>query len=345
IVQISTNLTSGAVSLDGKQVASLTDGQFFMEDVPSGLHTLSILGSDAEASLTFEARPGQLPALTSAPVAKQSQIIVVSSLGRGLHVSCNCAEEVLLDGNKTGELGPNGLSINDLSPGAHVITVKGPSERTVAVHTRPAPGLDVFVASNSNVGTLVLETNEDGVAVLLNGKTYGRRTAQGGIRIPLAENSYTVRVEKKGFRPSISQQAEIRRNTDTRLVFKLEPRPAELRMRAGTPGAQISIDGQPGGLVSRTGSFSLSVTPGEHLIEATKSGFRPSGIRKNFYPGETISLNGDELRLREIEQPAATPTQQTRVADTKLPPAATPTPPSISEAAQEWERISGTREA
>ena len=357
VLQISTNFQSGKVSLNQRKIALLQDGQFLLPDLSPGTlspgtHVLNVQGPDAEASVVFDLLPGQAPNITKAPEARQAQAIVVSRLGGEMDIACNCAEAVTLDGRTVGRIGSTGLKLKDVAVGTHQLRIgEGDNAPIVTVSTSPAPVLDVFLASNRNVGTLVVETKPTGVDIFVNGKKYERPTAQPLVRIPLDVDTYHIEVQKRGYRASPPQTAEIRRNQDSKLVFNLEPNPATLLLRGAPTDAQIMVDGSPVGAVGPRGSFSGKIAPGEHVIELTKNGFSPRQIRKQFNPGETVTLNHQEIKMAEV-QPAprpveARPSEPTstigKVESKPLEPSA-PAVPSPTGPAQEWERIASSRD-
>lgn len=352
-LQVSTNFQSGRVALNEVPVASLQDGQFLMPDLPVGSHLLSVHGPDADASVGFEVEPGRSPTITKGPEAKQAHAVVISGLESAVHIACNCTEPVALDGKTIGNIGPAGLDIKDVSPGTHQLKIgAGDNQHTVTVSTGAAPMLDVFLASERNVGTLVLETKQTGVDIFVNGKKYGRPTAQPLVRIPLDAKTYQVEVHKQGYRASATQQAEIRRNQDTKLVFDLEPEPATLLVRGAPPGTQISIDGNRIGATGPLGRFSANVSSGEHVVEFSKAGFSSRQIRQQFPPGETVTLNRQVIQMAELQptkpaqpRPAETRAPEVSKAEAK-PPASVSTPPAPAPSgpAQDWERIASSRD-
>jgi hypothetical protein len=353
VLQISTNFESGKVSLNGVPIASLQDGQFLMQELPYGNHILNVHGLDADASVGFEVAPGQAPTITGGPEAKEAQAIAVSALGTAVHIACNCAEPIALDGRMVGNIGPAGLDAKDIAPGTHQVKIgKSDNQHTVTISTGEAPVLDLFLASNRNVGTLVIETKQTGADILVNGKKYGKPSEQPLVRIPLVPKTYQVAVRKQGYRAPAVQQAEIHQNQDTKLVFNLEPEPATLLVRGGPADAQISIDGTRVGTAGPRGSFSGNVPPGEHVIELSKSGFGSRWIRKQFNPGATVILNRQETQIAELRP--ATPVQpgksERRAPDvsnveSKSPESvSTPSSPAPSGPAQEWERIASSRD-
>ena len=82
--------------------------------------------------------------------------------------------------------------------------------------------------------------------VFLNGKEYPRKTQKGQLRIPTL-GSVNVRVAKDGFEITGVQTADVKKGSETRLEFKMQPLPqvAILQIREATPGAEVLLDQKP----------------------------------------------------------------------------------------------------
>ena len=160
----------------------------------------------------------------------------------------------------------------------------------------PAPMLTAFLKSDVNIGTLIVSTAEDNVRVFLNGKEYPRKTQRGQLRIPTL-GSVNVRVAKDGYEIAPPQTAEVKKGSEIRLEFKMQPMPqvAILQIREATPGAEVLLDQKPLGTVAMMARLSAnSVPPGDHTIELRKDQFYPKRMQRQFVAGRTVALLGGE---------------------------------------------------
>src|SRR5439155_1020845 len=78
-VRLSSDITRGTVKLDDQTPGELKDGEFILDNLPWGKHTLEITSSPAKAIIHFEAIRGSVPAITDAPSAKELKAVIVSS--------------------------------------------------------------------------------------------------------------------------------------------------------------------------------------------------------------------------------------------------------------------------
>ena len=86
--------------------------------------------------------------------------------------------------------------LSNLSPGTHKLAFKqGNDEHAVDFDPGPVPTLTVFLATDQDVGSLMVITGVDKAQILLDGQPYKRTTQGGQLRITeLAPKDYLVRV-------------------------------------------------------------------------------------------------------------------------------------------------------
>lgn len=301
IVRLLTDLDAGKVLLDDQSVGELQEGQFVLDSVAPGKHTLKLSGAHGGATIGFDVVPGAAPVISSPVATKELVAVLVSNFGGQASVQCSFGPvKVSLDGQPTGEVGPGGLNLNHLAPGTHELALgQGKDERKMLIEISPAPALTAFLKSDRNVGTLVVVTGQDNVRVFLNGKTQRHTTQRGELRIPnLDVKEYIVRVVKDGYQNEPEKRAQIRKGEETKLEFKLRsnPQTASLLIRGGLPGAQVIFDGNPLGSVQPDGNFSApNLIPGEHTIELFKEEYKTKRISKHFRAGEVVELVGSDV--------------------------------------------------
>jgi len=299
-LRILTDLPQGQVALDDRPPADLQDGQFIMNDVPPGKHTVKISSKGAEASFPVEMAVAQQPAVGGPVTVRNLIAVLVSSRGNNARVVTNSPAKLALNGQPQTDANPAGVDLSGFRPGVNQIAVgEGKDQHVLAESFGPAPMLTAFLKSDLNIGTLIVSTAEDNVRVLLNGKEYPKKTQKGQLRIPTL-GSVNVRVTKDGFELTPQQTADVKKGSEVRLEFKMQrvPQVAMLQIREATPGAEVLLDQKPIGSVGDDGAFAAnSVPPGEHTIELRKDQFLPKRMQRQFVAGRTVALLGAEATL------------------------------------------------
>jgi serine/threonine protein kinase len=303
VVRILTDLDAGKVQLDGNPAGDLQSGQFTLDKVAPGKHTVDVAGRRGSASFAFEAALGTAPQITGGVSAKDLKAILVSSVGNRARVHCSYGPvPAILDGKPAGDAGPDGLELNDLARGAHeLILGGGNNQRKIVLDIGAAPTLTAYLNSDRDVGTLVVVTGEDNVRVLIDGKEYRNKTQRGQVRIPnLDVKGYSIQVVKDGYQTLPPQRAEVRKGEETKVEFRLAPVPsvASLSIQGAAPGTQVILDRTSLGTVSQTGLFSASnLTAGEHTIELRKDQYKTKRLTRRFVAGETVQLLPADVAL------------------------------------------------
>jgi PEGA domain len=297
VLQVSSDLASGALTLDGNRIGELEDGGFDQEldQLGPGEHTLRVAGQGSSAALTFEITAGEAPKFTAPPDVSSLKGILIAGLGGVAQVyGTETGETLALDGQPVGKLGSDGLVLDNLSEGTHELTLgSGKQQRKFVFDSTPAPLLAAYLSSDRNVGTLRVNTAEDGVQIFLNGTAYRYKTLHGRRLIYLHPKRYEVRVEKDGFRSPEVQTVEINKGEEARLDFELSPLPqtATLRIANGISGTEVWIDGQSRGVI-RSGAFTSTVEPGKHAIRLENENYKTTELEREFGAGSTVDLDG-----------------------------------------------------
>ncbi len=300
MLRILTDLPQGQVIFDDQPPAELQDGQFVINNVQPGMHTVKVLSKVAEASFPVEIAAAQQPAVAGPITAKNLIAVLVTSMGNNARVVTNSPAKLALNGQAQTDASPAGVDLSGYRPGVNQIAVgEGKDQHVLAESFGPAPMLTAFLKSDLNIGTLIVSTAEDNVRVFLNGKEYPRKTQRGQLRIPTL-GSVSVRVTKDGYEVTAPQTAEVKKGSEVRLEFKMQPVPqvAILQIREGTPGAEVLLDQKPLGVVGGDGTFAAnSVPPGDHTIELRKDQFLPKRMQRQFVAGRTMTILGSEAAL------------------------------------------------
>jgi tetratricopeptide (TPR) repeat protein len=297
VFQVSSDLPSGEVTLDGNRIGSLEEGSFEGElaELGPGEHTLRLASAGSSVAISFVLPKDGPPKFTAAPKVNSIKAVVIASRGGAAEIhGTEAGEAIALDGRPAGTLGADPLVVDSLAEGTHELTLgSGKQQRKYVFDSAPAPLLAAYLGSDRNVGTLRLVTGEDDVEIFLNGTPYRHRTARGRRLIYLTPKQYEIRVAKEGFRAPAAKTVVIKKGEEVQLEFDLSPLPktATLRINNGVPGTEVWIDGQSRGVI-RSGGFTATVEPGKHAIRLENENYKTTEFEREFGPGATVDLDG-----------------------------------------------------
>ncbi|HWP85309.1 MAG TPA: PEGA domain-containing protein, partial [Terriglobia bacterium] len=307
LVRISADLASGTVSLDGKALGELQNGQFAIASLTPGAHSLRISsGRLAEAVIPITVEPAGPPSFSGPIAAKEMRAVAISSAnGQGVVVSSFGPAPLLLNGRPAGAIASEKpLPVSGLAPGTHEFAYgAGREQRKLAVDLGAAPGLFVSLNSDRNVGTLQIVSNEPGFELRINGRPARFATQRGRYLVyNLEAKPAVVQILKAGFtaEPS-SQEVTIRKGEVVRASFTLTPIPttATLLVRGALPGTRMSLDGIAHEL-QPNGGAQLTIAPGDHRVEFTRPGFKPKARQFSAQAGQTVVLAGNDVTLSDV---------------------------------------------
>ncbi len=341
-VHVNTNFGNGDVLLDSKSRGTLQGGQLTLDDVDAGNHTIAISGPDGSAEIAFDTTAARLPAVKTPVRAANVSAFVLTNLGGNAHAYCNCSSPVKLaiDGHALGDLTAEGRDLK-LEEGTHEVSLGQDEDlRTHIVKLGAAPGVNIFLNSQRQVGTLVVEAGVDNATVYINGRQFGHTSADGSLRVPLPARQVSVRVEKTGYRRAPVQFAWLEKNRETGLVFNLQPllRTPSLSIAGGIADASVVIDGKAVGHVDANGRFTRELPAGEHTIELSKNGFKSSRWNHRFENAENFQIGGNLAAEASAPPPPGKPAEPPASMSQKTvepPPFVSPgKPPERAGAAQ-----------
>ena len=300
-LRILTDLDQGKVGLDDQPPVDLQEGQFILDRVEPGPHTLKVTSRSGDASFSFEIAQARAPAVTGTVTTHNLIAVLVSSLGTQARVVTNSGPmKLALNGQAQDDAGPAGVDLRNFQAGVDELVVgDGQDQRNVKESFGPGPMLTAFLKSDLNIGTLIVSTGEDDVRVFVNDKEVRRQTKRGQMRVPAIGN-VSVRVVKAGFQDTPAQTAEVKKGAEVRLEFKLTalPQVSMLQIHGATPGAEVLIDLTSVGTVGADGNFAYNtVAPGDHSIDLRHDQFAPKRIQRSFKAGQPVVLQGAEVVL------------------------------------------------
>ena len=294
LLQVNTNFTSGKVFLDNSSAGTLQNGQLLLPTVGFGSHKLTITADDSGVDLTFDAPRGRPPVISSFKNSPAIRILAISSYDASASLSCNCKlDSVNVDGRAFGPLSSTALQLERLPVGAHLLSVvDGGQQFQSAFDVLPRPGATLFITDKRNIGTLVVTAGTPNADVIVNGKRYSAGP-KGLVQLPLEakENDYVVRVSKRGFDSPPEQHVQVRRNQETRLVFRLQPKQSVIAISAASPGARILLDNVIVATIQPDGTAAVAVAPGKHTIAFEKDGNRSAPQTIQVSPGSNLRIS------------------------------------------------------
>jgi hypothetical protein len=340
-LRLYTDLVPGTVSIDGGPPQDLTDGELVLDNLKPGRHAINVAGQNGNAGFSFDVTDKAAPQIVGTPTAVNAMAVLVSAEeGKGRLFTSAQNAALIVDGKPVGDVGPDGLALDQLGTADHDLQVARNRDRQRFVLTyTPAPALTAYVKSDPNVGTIVVMAGRDGVNVFINDKPYRRTTLQGQVRIPLKAGQYTIRVHKDGFSDPPPQTAEVKKAEETAVEFNLQPVPqfGALQVRGAAPGTMVYLDKQLAGTADQNGNLSLTnVKVGEHIVELRQGDAVPKRLLRAFSTLTPVVLSGADVHLEQSvaakNNPPSVPTPE---------PAAEPsaTVPQTSAAPAETEQI------
>jgi len=302
-LRLSSDTGNGKVTFDGQPVSEFQDGQWSLDNMSAGEHTLKIEGSRGQASFTFTTGTQSMPAIKDPIVAKGLLAIVTASTADHLRVySSEAGAKLSLDGQPPADIPQSGLDLPSISAGPHQLAISHAGnqyKRDIDLGT--APSLNLFLESGQNLGALVVVAGQDQAKVFLNGKLQSQLTQSGQLHIPNLElKDYTVRVSKSGFLDPPEQKIRIRKGEQAKLTFNLQSTPhlASLAIQGGIPGTIVLVDQIAVGTVPPDGTLNVStVNPGDHTIELRKDRFKWKQFKKHFAVGSAVALSSADMAL------------------------------------------------
>jgi hypothetical protein len=261
------------------------DGQFVIDNVKPGPHTVKIVAKGGEAAFSFETAEAKAPTITGA-TAKNLLAVVVASFGNNARLATSAGPlKLTLNGQPQGDASPGGVDLQGFQAGSAEIAVgDGPAQKTMQETFGSAPALTVFLRPEKagpamgDFGTLIVVTGEDDVRVFVNNKEQKKHTARGQLRVPTLPGKVSVRVYKDGFMTPATLSVDVVKGTDARVEFQLQ------KMDMGTPKPTPVATPTPVG--STTGTVHVTRSPGAATI-----------TYKRDNDAQTHPLNGAQVDL------------------------------------------------
>ncbi len=295
VVTISTDLADGSVLLDRMPYKPAQGGDIEIRKLDAGSHSIFVESGAFRSSIAFDIADGAIPSVTG-PVQTQGMfgfVLVHAGANAKIYGSVPGATATL-DGMPAGMVGPQGLELKDLTPGAHVVLLEGQGAHSqINFDGGPTPALVASLVTNRSLGALTIVTTEDGANIFLNGEKYSQPIRGGRALLYLPPKAYSIRVQKDGFAPAPEQTVNLRNGEQSQVQFKLVPAKARLAVHHGIAGAEVFLDNNRIGVVRPDGEFSVEgLDPGKHSVSIRHDRYKPFQADQVFPAGKSTDLDG-----------------------------------------------------
>jgi hypothetical protein len=308
-------IDGGQVTLDDQPAGQVQDGQFVIDNVKPGPHSVKITGKGGEASFTFETTEAKPPNVTGT-TAKNLLAIVVSSFGNTARIATSSGPlKVTLNGQAQPDASPTGVDLQGFQPGSTEIVVgEGPTQKTLQETFSAAPTLTVFLRSDKggpaaagDMGTIIVVTGEDDVRVFLNNREQKRHTAKGQLRVPTPPGKTAVRVYKDGFTTPPTQSVDVQKGADARVEFQMQKMDSGAKIAPIAPPPPVSGGGNgtvrvtraPGGATvtykrdneaqpHELRGNQIDLPPGNYVFSSKAPGFVDKALSVLVAPGAQV---------------------------------------------------------
>jgi eukaryotic-like serine/threonine-protein kinase len=298
------------IAINNEEPVTVQDGPFLRE-LPAGAYAVKLsTGRSGTIAFAFEVRPEGAAAITEPPRTQEVSALLISNFGDQTRIYSGASSvEVKLDGQALGQLDKKGLDLPKLTSANHELELGTDKDlRKHPIEIGPERTLTVILESDPNTGTLVVQTNEDDVAitVLVNGKEVKHGTARNKTFhvANLKAGKYSVRAAKEGYDADpTEQQAEFQKGETKTVAFQFRRQAAAATAKVRltlTPGSELFVDGNPVG-IAQSDTRVLDLKPMAHTFRAERG--------KQFQPVQktlelTVSQTADlDLRLTALPVP------------------------------------------
>jgi serine/threonine-protein kinase len=301
--------SEGRVAINNEEPVTVRDGQFSREELAVGTYSVKLNTGRGTLTFAFEVRPEGPAVITGPPRAKEVSALLISNFGDQTRIYTGASSvDVKLDGKALGPLGEGGLELPKLTPANHELELgAGKDSRKLSIEIGPERTLTAIIESDPNTGTLLVQTNEDDVAisVLLNGTEVKHGSSRKGTfrAANLKAGKYLVRATKEGYDADNAEQpAEVQKREDKTVSFQFrrQPLPASVSIRL-TPGSELFIDGSSKGITQEDTRVVGNLKAMVHTFRAEKGKqFQPIQKPLELIAGRTTDL---DLRLTALPVP------------------------------------------
>ena len=236
---------------------------------------------------------GALAIIVIAALAVRWRVTTREHAAAYLKFQSNPGAQVLIDEKVSGTVEPDGTITVKVPPGEHSLglSLTGYVPYSTRISVAPGERESVVAALNpvppppppppARLGNLVVRSNVAGADILVDGQLKGFTGRDNQAKMQLNEGTYKIQLQKSGYKDSPEQAIEIDSHRENEVSFKLaasetpasQAKPDTYLIIKSKPGAEVQIDGKGSGITDSNGVFQVKVDPGEHLVQASLSGY------------------------------------------------------------------------
>jgi len=285
-MSVATSETTGNITLDGKQLGTLQDGEWqgdYELQNNAEEHTLAATGKSGELfEIHFKAGIAQAPVVGR---VKSSDIVVASVLGK---------DATLFGAKSKGQrISPEGTAVNLEQ------TPDGKLTAPLLVEQTNAPTLSVSLNGAANLTTVTVTSTPKTAKLFINNQQ--QRTRKAGFwSLPEGPGTYNAKLTADGMDDD-TFAFTIRKGDKlppfARTMKAHGPAPVTLVISGGEPHGIVSVGESAVGELDDQGNISAAVyQTGVHNISVSKPGYESQVIAgRNFTPGQRVQVDGKKL--------------------------------------------------
>ncbi|MCC6536179.1 MAG: PEGA domain-containing protein [Bryobacterales bacterium] len=280
-VEINSELMSGTLRLDDEPAVRFSGGSARLGNLTPGPHKLRFSSGGFQADFEFETQPGAPVRMTAAPKTKGLRAIAVAGAGPVGRIWVTDQDaELSIGARELGLVPEEGLPLPTLTGNVHkfVLRTAKLGEAAFPFEMSERPNLWISLRSNRKLGTILIQTGEDDVKVIVDGKDTAARTRRGKAAVLAEPGVHTGAVEKPGFLSPPERQAKVDLGSEATLDFRLEPIPtrAMLPIQGAPPGAVFTAGGRTVATAGADGTATIGdLSPGALTLTARRDGYAP----------------------------------------------------------------------
>ena len=234
-----------------------------------------------------------------------------------LKFQSNPGAQVLIDEKVSGTVGPDGTITVKVPPGEHSLGLSLTGYVPYSTRISVAPGERESVVAALNLvppppptpvrlGDLVVQSNVAGADILVDGQLKGFTGRDNQAKMQLNEGTYKIQLQKSGYKDSPEQAIEIDSHRANEVSFKLaasatpasQAKTDTYLIIKSKPGAEVQIDGKGSGITDGNGVFAVKVDPGEHLVQASLTGY------ETYSSSVPVKANGKTYLVADLKPSA-----------------------------------------
>ena len=308
IISVELSQAGAGVELDGRKVVDVNNGAVRFEMTPDrNTHEIRIVQNEKSLlKAEFTALPGALPLVQQ---LDSPAYLAVSTLGDTGSLYSPGLTKVKIAGRELPDGIRKSIDLSGLSPGRNeIVYSSGKDEGRLTVASGNNPFL---VLAPVRQDYLLLTSNVFSASLTIDGQPI--KPTSSGWHIPKLAGIHHYVLSAEGYRteswamdPSRERKStrgvnlvKLTSNAPTPGTSGVTPALARLLITAGTPGAEVILDGRKLAELDGKGNRQLEgvLESGPHSLALEKAGYQGRKIDFVANPPEDVNISGDQARL------------------------------------------------